>query len=157
MDDLSVIQKLLADLKNPEEQIRNQATAALWKSWFSQKGLQGLKLLQQAQVYLQNNQVEAAQKMLTDIVSTQPDFAEAWNQRAILYYSLKEYQLSVADCEQVVKLIPYHFGALHGMGLCQAALGNYREAILAFRRALEIQPYAVENQRLILECTARLS
>lgn len=157
MDNLSLIQKLLADLKKSEETIRNKATAALWKSWFSQKGLQGLELLQQAQVYLQNNQVEAAQKLLTDVVRDQPDFAEAWNQRAILYYSLKEYQLSLADCQQVVQLIPYHFGAWHGIGLCQAALGNYREAILAFRRALEIQPYAVENQRLILECTARLS
>ena len=41
-----------------------------------------------------------------------------------------------------------HFGALHGLGLCHAALGEDRQAIGAFRRALEIQPY--ENQRLIL-------
>jgi hypothetical protein len=36
-------------------------------------------------------------------------------------------------------------------------MGDYREAIRAFRRALEIQPYAIENQKLILECTAKLS
>jgi len=43
------------------------------------------------------------------------------------------------------------------MGLCHAAMGNYRAAIRAFRQALEIQPYALVNQKLILECTARLS
>jgi Flp pilus assembly protein TadD len=56
----------------------------------------------------------------------------------------------------VLKLNPVHFGALHGLGLCHAALGNYSAAIRAFRSALEIQPHAIENQRLILECTARL-
>ncbi|MBC6421507.1 MAG: tetratricopeptide repeat protein [Hormoscilla sp. SP5CHS1] len=47
-----------------------------------------------------------------------------------------------------IALNPVHFGALHGLGLCHAALGEDRQAIGAFRRALEIQPY--ENQRLIL-------
>lgn len=57
----------------------------------------------------------------------------------------------------VVKLNPFHFGALHSMGLCYVALEQYSAAIEAFRKALEIQPYALENQRLILECIAHLS
>lgn len=63
----------------------------------------------------------------------------------------------MADCEQVIELVPYHFGALHGLGLCHAALGQYTAAIQAFRRALVVQPYGLVNQRLILECTAQLS
>ena len=43
------------------------------------------------------------------------------------------------------------------MGLCYVALEEYSAAIQAFRKALEIQPYALENQRLILECIAHLS
>ncbi|WOD42018.1 tetratricopeptide repeat protein [Nodosilinea sp. E11] len=46
---------------------------------------------------------------------------------------------------------------MHGLGLCYAALSQYQEAIQAFRRALVVQPYALTNQRLLLECTARLS
>lgn len=60
-------------------------------------------------------------------------------------------------CEQVVKLNPHHFGAWHGLRLCQAGLENYSEAISAFRKALEIQPYALINQKLILECMAMMS
>jgi tetratricopeptide (TPR) repeat protein len=63
----------------------------------------------------------------------------------------------MADCQRVIELIPYHFGALHGLGLCYAALGQYPQAIQTFRQALTVQPYAITNQRLLLECTARLS
>jgi tetratricopeptide (TPR) repeat protein len=98
-----------------------------------------------------------AEEVLTELINDQPDFAEAWNRRAVLYYTLGQYKKSLDDCEMVVKLNSVHFSALNCMGLCHAALGNYSAAIAAFRRALEIQPYALENQRLILECTARLS
>jgi tetratricopeptide (TPR) repeat protein len=64
---------------------------------------------------------------------------------------------AISDCEQVLRLNPVHFGALHGLGICHAALGEYSLAIQAFRRALEIQPYSLENQRFLLECSARLS
>jgi Flp pilus assembly protein TadD len=57
----------------------------------------------------------------------------------------------------VLTLVPYHFGALHGLGLCHAALGNYLAAIQALRRALAVQPHATVNQRLILEYTTQLN
>ncbi len=75
----------------------------------------------------------------------------------MIYYTLREYEKSRDDCLEVLKLNPIHFGALHGLGLCYAALGNYSAAIQSFRKALEIQPYALVNQKLLLECTARLS
>jgi tetratricopeptide (TPR) repeat protein len=68
-----------------------------------------------------------------------------------------KYQKAIKDCEMVLQLNPVHFGALHGLGLSYAAVGDYRAAIAAFRQALEVQPYSLINQKLILECTARLS
>ncbi len=98
-----------------------------------------------------------AEETLTALIDSQPDFAEAWNRRAVLYYTQGRYRKAISDCEMAVRLNPVHFGALHGLGLCHAALGNFRDAIHAFHKALEIQPYSTANQRLILECTARLS
>lgn len=155
--DNSAIDPLLNDLKNSDESVREQATQELWSLWFQQKGAYGLDLLKQSQIFLESGQLEAAESILSDLVQDQPDFSEAWNRRAVLYYLQGEYYKALADCQQVIKLNPSHFGALHGMGLCQAALADYRSAIQTFRRALTIQPYALENQRLILECTARLS
>lgn len=156
MDDI-LIKRLLGDLQSPDEDIRDRATAALWQLWFSQKGEAGLEVLGQSQVLLEAGQFPEAEALLTDLIQHQPDFAEAWNRRAVLYYLQGQYKESLADCQQAISLNPIHFGALHGMGLCYAALGDYLSAIQAFRRALEIQPYALINQRLILECTARLS
>lgn len=151
------IDVLLAALKDPDEEVRAEATQALWQIWFAQKGAIGLQQLQRAQILLESEDSQEAEALLTELTEEMPDFAEAWNRRAVLYYMRREYRKAISDCQQVLALNPVHFGALHGLGLSYAALGEYREAIQAFRQALEIQPYSLENQRLILECTARLT
>lgn len=153
----SSINSLLENLKNSDERVRQQATEELWRRWFYQKGAYGWEVLQDSQVLLMAGKTTQAEELLTELINDQPDFVEAWNRRAVFYYVIGDYEKSLNDCQIVVKLNPIHFGALHGMGLCYAALENYTAAIQAFRKALEIQPYALENQRLILECTARLS
>ncbi|OLP18009.1 hypothetical protein BST81_13290 [Leptolyngbya sp. 'hensonii'] len=150
------IDLLLEDLKKPDEGLRERATEELWRIWFEQKGVYGLDLIRRSQVLLQGGQLDEAEELLTGLVKDQPDFAEAWNRRAVLYYVRGEYHKAIADCEQVIHLNPIHFGAFHGLGLCHAALGDYLTAIQSFRKALEIQPYAIVNQKLILECTTRL-
>ncbi|MBD1862452.1 MULTISPECIES: tetratricopeptide repeat protein [Trichocoleus] len=156
MDNRS-IERLLEDLKHADPEVRNRATQELWRRWFEQKGVAGLEQIRQAQMLLETGEKLKAEAVLTQLIQDLPDFAEAWNRRAVLYYVQGKYRKSLADCQQVVQLDPIHFGALHGIGLCHVALGEYREAIPAFRRALEIQPYSIENQRLILECSAKLS
>lgn len=156
MDELSV-KALLEDLKNSDERVRDRATTELWRCWFHQKGEYGMQILRRSQVSLDAGDVRHALDLLTKLISQEPDFAEAWNRRAVLHYTQGNYKKSLQDCSMVLKLNPIHFGALHGRGLCYAALGEYINAIQAFRDALEIQPFALVNQKLILECTARLS
>ncbi|NJL09852.1 MAG: tetratricopeptide repeat protein [Calothrix sp. SM1_7_51] len=156
MDSL-FINSLLEDLKNPDETIREQATRKLWRIWFQQKGIYGLEVIERSQKLLDSGEMAEAETLLTQLIREQPDFAEAWNRRAFLYYSASEYEKSLADCRKVIVINPVHFGALHGMGLCYAALGKYADAIQSFRRALDIQPYSLVNQKLILECNLRIS
>ncbi|MEH2362738.1 tetratricopeptide repeat protein [Nostoc sp.] len=156
MDSLS-INSLLEELKNPDATVREKATRKIWRIWFQQKGIYGLEIIDRSQKLLDAGEITQAETALTALIKEQPDFAEAWNRRAFLYYSVGDYQKSLTDCQMVVKINPIHFGALHGMGLCYAALGEYGEAIRAFQGALEIQPYSLVNQKLILECTFRFS
>ncbi|QFZ91523.2 tetratricopeptide repeat protein [Synechococcus elongatus] len=148
---------LLSDLKDTEPQVRDRATQQLWQRWYRQKGTYGFNELQRAEVLMTAGEMVAAEQLLSDLILQLPDFAEAWNRRAVLHYLQGRYSESLSDCDRVIELNSVHFGALHGKGLNLAALGQYREAIAAFRAALEIQPYALINQRLILECTARLT
>jgi tetratricopeptide (TPR) repeat protein len=152
----NLIDKLLLDLKSSDANIRERATSQLWRIWFWQKGKIPLEQIEESERLLADGNVTAASSILDDLVDALPDFAEAWNRRAVLWFTTKNYDRAIADCEMVLRINPVHFGALHGLGLCHAALGNYSAAIRAFRSALDIQPHAIENQRLILECTARL-
>ncbi|MDX2096402.1 MAG: tetratricopeptide repeat protein [Leptolyngbyaceae cyanobacterium bins.59] len=151
------IQALLEDLKSPEENTRDRATEELWRLWFEQKGVYGLEILRRSQMFLEAGQPDRAEALLNELIQYEPDFAEALNRRAVLYYMQGNYFKAISDCKEVVRLNPIHFGAWHGLGLCYACVGRYSDAIKAFHKALEIQPYAVMNQRLILECTAKLS
>jgi tetratricopeptide (TPR) repeat protein len=155
MDSL-FINSLLEDLKNSSESVREQATQKLWRIWFQQKGIRGLEIIDRSQKLLDAGKIAEAESLLTELIDNQPDFAEAWNRRAFLYYTTGKYQKSLIDCQKAIDLIPVHFGALHGMGLCYAAIGQYKKAIVAFRQALDIQPFSLVNQKLILECTMRL-
>ncbi|MEM6424071.1 MAG: tetratricopeptide repeat protein [Cyanobacteria bacterium P01_D01_bin.128] len=156
MDD-ALVEPLLQALQQGDEAVRAEATETLWQMWFQQKGIYGARLLMQSQELLHQGQLEDAEKLLSAIIQDQPDFAEAWNRRAVLYYSQQEFWKAIADCQATVERIPYHFGALHGLGLCHLALGNYTAAIEAFQKALQVQPHALINQRLVLECMAKLS
>jgi tetratricopeptide (TPR) repeat protein len=156
MDSLS-INSLLEELKNPDVIVREQATRKIWRIWFQQKGIYGLERIEHSQKLLDAGEITEAEAALTELIKDQPDFAEAWNRRAFLYYSIGNYRKSLSDCQKAVQLNSIHFGALHGMGLCYAALGEYGKAIQAFQRALEIQPYSLVNQKLILECTFKFS
>ncbi|MEO0768639.1 MAG: tetratricopeptide repeat protein [Cyanobacteria bacterium J06649_4] len=151
------VDRLLADLKVPDASVRDRATATLWQAWFHQKGVHGAQQLMEAQSLIDAGQVSEAESALSAIIEAQPDFAEAWNRMAVLHFTQSDYWQAIADCQKVIELVPYHFGALHGLGLSHRAIGHYTAAIQAFRQALAVQPYALVNQRLILECTAQLA
>lgn len=155
MDDGAVEQRL-EDLKAADPAVRDRATQALWEHWFRQKGVTGLEQLQRSQALLEAGEVDAASQLLNGLIESLPDFAEAWNRRAVLRYTQHQYSEAIRDCEATLRLVPFHFGALHGLGLCYAALGDYRAAIETFHRALEVQPHALINKKLMLECQALL-
>jgi tetratricopeptide (TPR) repeat protein len=74
------------------------------------------------------------------VIEAAPTFAEGWNKRATARYLATHYATSIADCEEVVRLNPHHFGALSGQGLCHVALGQLHAAARCFRRALQVHP-----------------
>jgi len=76
----------------------------------------------------------------TRLIDSAPWLAEAWNQRAIAFFSLSRYEESIADCRQALEENPYHFGAASGMGQSQLRLGDRTAALASFRRALGLNP-----------------
>ncbi|MEM7426118.1 MAG: tetratricopeptide repeat protein [Pseudomonadota bacterium] len=98
-------------------------------------------LMKQAIRAMNDEKYAPALTLLDTVIELAPDYAEAWNKRATAYFYERDYERSLADIEQVLQLEPRHFGALTGRGLVEQARGNKKEALDAFRKALEVHPY----------------
>ena len=53
---------------------------------------------------------------------------------------IEEYGRSLADLEHVLALEPRHFGALAGLGTIMHAIGQDGKALVAYKRALDLDP-----------------
>ncbi|MDW8469204.1 MAG: tetratricopeptide repeat protein [Burkholderiales bacterium] len=73
-----------------------------------------------------------------------PRWAEAWNKLATLYYMTERDDESVAAIRRTLELEPRHFGALAGLGEILRAHGERESALLAFRRALRLNPHLAD-------------
>ena len=108
---------------------------------------------------LSEDDYEAAEHILTSIVEINPNYAEAWDKRAMLYFVQDKYEQAIVDLEQTLRLEPRHFGALAGLGKIFEEYGQKRKALEAYRKALEIHPYlegvSKEIERLSPEVEGR--
>ncbi len=127
-------------LHDDNEQVRLVASAALWQIW-SRSGSKAIDSQYQRGVQLMEAaQLKEAVSTFSDIIKQQPAFAEAWNKRATLYYMMGEYQLSLKDCDEVLKRNRHHFGALSGYAQIYTELGDFKRALGYFERALKVNP-----------------
>jgi tetratricopeptide (TPR) repeat protein len=124
-------------LHDGDAQVRQLATDALWAIWFRADSPENILELQRV---MRLRDADEALEAYAALLKKSPKFAEAYNQRAILHFRMREYQKSIADCETVVKLNPCHFGAHAGMGQCYMKLRKSRNALKAFKSALRINP-----------------
>jgi tetratricopeptide (TPR) repeat protein len=98
-------------------------------------------LMVRAKAAMDAQQLDVALKLLDATIKLRPDYTEAWNRRATLYYVKNDYARSLADIQQVLIREPRHFGALAGLGMIMQDLGDDKRALDAFRKALAINPH----------------
>ncbi len=98
-------------------------------------------------------QFEEAFVRASQLIDEAPQFAEAWNQRAIACYRLGRYDEAADDCQQTLELNPFHFAAALGMAHCYLDLGDGMAALECFRRAYQLNPNldAIQGQIEYLE------
>jgi len=125
-------------LRDEDAQVRHMAADALWAIWFRAGTEADNQELQKA---LQQPDPRKGVALLTALIRKAPRFAEAYNQRGILYFQLQEYEKSATDCEKVLELNGQHFGAASGLGRCYLRLRLPQPALKAFRTAYAINPY----------------
>jgi tetratricopeptide (TPR) repeat protein len=112
----------------------------IWEIWL-QSGDQNVDALMAIGVAaLNDSNYDQAYRAFSRVVELAPDFAEGWNKRATVLYLMGRYEDSIKDIDKTLALEPRHFGAISGLGLCDAQLGREKDAFDAFERALAINP-----------------
>jgi tetratricopeptide (TPR) repeat protein len=140
-------------LRDDSTVVRSYAEQALWLLW-SRSGDEAVdRLMERGSGEMQSGRYREAIATFSEVIRRRPAFAEGWNKRATVLYLAGEFRRSLADCDQVLKRNPRHFGALSGAGLNHLNLEQYSQALEWFRRALEVNPNmsAVEAEVRVLE------
>jgi len=137
MQDTPLLEKRLRD-GNPV--VRGVAEQALWRLWGRSGDPAIDALMARGGAEMQAGRLAAAIGTFSEVIRRRPAFAEGWNRRATAYYLAEEFDKSIADCREVLKRNPGHFGALSGLGQIYAAMERDEDALDWFRRALEVNP-----------------
>ena len=135
------LDKLFQQLKTASNTESSQPIEEqIWDIWL-ESGDQNVDALMAIGVAALNDSDYAqAYRAFSRIVDLAPNFAEGWNKRATVLYLMGRYDDSMKDIAKTLALEPRHFGALSGLGLCNAQLKKEQEALDAFEKALAINP-----------------
>ena len=134
------VARLANALRDADAGVRRLAERALWEVWSRSGDDETDRLLDAGIAEMNARDGAAAVATFTRVIGRRPDFAEGWNKRATVYYLMGEYEKSLADCDEVMKRNPYHFGALSGYGMIYLQLGRPEQALAFFERALAVNP-----------------
>jgi len=136
-EDEQVFYRLLRDKDRTVRMLAENGIRTLWTRSGSDANRQMLRGVMRL---ISSKQYEEAISRATELIEYAPQFAEAWNQRAIAHFALKQYHFSIEDGCKTLKLNPYHYAAALGVGHAYLFLGNITRAIEYLELALDINP-----------------
>jgi tetratricopeptide (TPR) repeat protein len=124
----------------PDDASAKSVEDRIWAVWTGAGNETTNLLMSRAKKAADDKDYDLAIRMLSAIVEIQPEFMEAWNRRATVYFLKKDYVNSMADIAKVLTREPRHFAALSGLGLIMQDIGDEKHALEAYSKALEIYP-----------------
>jgi len=132
---------LLDRLADPELRNWQVVEEEIYLLWSRSGSASADYLLQQGRAAMDAGDLDAAYDHLTALTDHAPEFAEGWNARATMLFHANRYGPSIADIQRTLALEPRHFGALTGLGYMLEEMGEYEDALRAFRAAQAIHPH----------------
>jgi tetratricopeptide (TPR) repeat protein len=133
----------------PDEESAKAVENRIWAIWMATPSDTAALLMARVKIAMDRKETDVALKLLDAVIKLRPDYVEAWNRRATIYYLQNDYDRSMEDIRQVLIREPRHFGALAGLGMILQETGDDRRALEAFRKALAINPYLARVPDLV--------
>jgi tetratricopeptide (TPR) repeat protein len=124
----------------PDDETAKAVEQRIWAAWVVTRSDTANLLMLRVRTAIEAKDSDLAIELLDGIIKIKPDYVEAWNRRATIYYMKKDYGRSIADIREILKREPRHFGALAGLGMILQDIGDDKQALEVYRRALAVYP-----------------
>jgi tetratricopeptide (TPR) repeat protein len=145
--DRAALDQLFTELSTaPDARAANAITQRIWMIWTAPSDAERAGRMREVMAARAAGDIVHAIQLATELIGDDPDYAEAWNQRATFRYMLGDLDGAIADCEEVLKREPRHFGALSGRSLIYLQQGKRDLALRDMRAATALHPFLSERQ-----------
>ena len=138
---LPALFKALKATDDPDEGDRiGRRIASIWGE-HRNEGV--IRIMAQGQRFVDQGHLELALGNFTTVTRMAPEFAEAWNKRASVFYKMGELEAAAKSVAETLAREPRHFLAIAGLGVIYMQMGDAENALQAFDYALSINPHLV--------------
>jgi len=117
----------------------------IWNIWYEVDDPKVIEYFEKGIQAMRIRNYPLAVRFFNNLIEEDPNFAEAWNKRATVYFMMGDFDKSMQDIIKTLELEPRHFGALDGMGLIFIHQGQYQQAIDVYDKMLEIFPFSLKT------------
>jgi Tetratricopeptide repeat len=138
--------KLLRDLyahlaTAVDEQAAAPHVEAIERLWLSPGSDTVLALMERALHAASHERPDLALNLLDAVVNIAPDYAEGFNRRAYVFYTLGDRERALGDLRRVLALDPNHFKAIDGFAQIMKDFGDKKAALAAYSKLVAIHPF----------------
>ena len=142
----SELMELVATASN--ETVAREYTNELWGIWATAPDDTAQEILDRGMTRRASYDFAGALDDFDTLIAYCPDYAEGYNQRAFVNFIREDYEAALKDLNRAVELTPDHIGAIVGRALALIQLGHTRDGQIALRRALLLNPWLPERNRV---------
>lgn len=125
--------------------VARDALRDMWALWQAPPDTWSGELLDVGLERMRMSDYEGAQKAFDALVEYCPTWAEAWNQRAFVYFRQEDFATALDNIERALELAPRHIPALSGKGVTLLKMGREDEGYDALRAAVDLHPWLPER------------
>jgi tetratricopeptide (TPR) repeat protein len=140
----------------PDDESAKYVENRIWAMWIATDSDTTTLLMSRVKAAVDAKDLDLGIKLLSAVIDIRPDYIEAWNRRATIYYMKKDFDDSLSDIHEVLKREPRHFGALSGLGMIMQEIGDDKHALEAFRRALAVHPHLEHIPDLVKQLSEKV-
>src|SRR3954447_4878286 len=128
----------------------------IWALWLHSGSDTADLLMTRVKTAIDGKDNDLAIELLGAVIGLKPEYVEAWNRRATLYFATKDFGKALGDIREVLAREPRHFAALSGLGIIMQEFGEDKLALEAFRRALAVNPHLPKIPEFVKTLTEKV-